>query len=428
MKQGSTGAVRQGRLRTNGSRVRRRALRHRGGMALVMTLGLVAATAATTSAGANAAPTARAGSDSHMFRQVNLVSDIPGMAALTDPDVKNPWGIAFGPKKTPTPLWVNNQFNPASAVPGIPAPADLLTNITLYAGANGVNPISKVGLEVQASSPTGIVFNPTSDFMINQAGTDTPARFLFNETFVNDAGDNSEGCVTGWSNVPAPAPTTTRTDACVEGAFPTGLALIPRHNGVGAHLLVVDGFTGDPVVHEYDTHFADVTMPGRFVDPNVADEGMVPYNAMFLKGKVYVTYFTGPGQGGGAISVFNRRGMFLKRLVTGDPLNAPWGMAISPKGWNGFGRALIVGNVDNGMINAFGLKTGRFRGTLKDAHGDPFVNLGLWGIAFGNGLVGTPRSLLFAAGVGNEPGSFDGIYEHGLVGLIEPLNRHDEVS
>jgi uncharacterized protein (TIGR03118 family) len=414
--------------RTGKPSSKRRARRRRGGAALITAVGLVAAMAATTTPGAHAATSAKAGSDTRMFRQVNLVSDIPGMAALTDPEVKNPWGIAFGPRKTPTPLWVNNQFNPASAVPGIPDPADLLTKVTLYSGANGQTPIAKVPLEVTASSPTGIVFNPTSDFVINQAGTDTPARFLFNETFVNDAGDNSEGRITGWSNVPAPAPSTTSTDARVNGAFPTGLALIPRHNGVRAHLLVVDGFTGDPVVHEYDTHFADVTKPGRFVDPGIAATGMGPYNAMFLKGKVYITYFTGPGQGGGAISVFNRRGMFLKRLVTGDPLNAPWGMAISPKGWNGFGRALIVGNVDNGMINAFGLKTGRFRGTLKDAHGKPFVNLGLWGIAFGNGVIGTPRSLLFAAGIGVQPDSFDEIYEHGLVGLIEPLNRHDEVN
>jgi len=379
--------------------------------------------AATTSAGANVAATAKGGSDSHMFRQVNLVSDIPGLAALTDSNVKNPWGIAFGPKKTPTPLWVNNQFNPAS---GSGLPADQLTNITLYQGANGVNPISKVPLEVQGSSPTGIVFNPTSDFVINQAGTDTPARFLFNENFVNAAGDNSEGRVTGWSNVPAFAPTTTRTDACVDPAFSTGLALVPRHNGVPAHLLVVNGFSGDSTVHVFDTHFADVTKPGKFVDPDIAPAGMVAYNVMFLKGKVYVAYFNGPAQGGGAISVFNRRGTFLKRLVTGDPLVGPWGMAISPKGWNGFGRSLIVGNVDNGMINAFGLGNGRFRGTLSDADGNPFVNIGLWGIAFGNGVIGTPRSLIFAAGIGTSPGSFDEVYEHGLVGLIEPLNRHDE--
>jgi len=367
-------------------------------------LGLVAATAATASAGAFASPTAGAGSDSHMFRQVNLVSDVPGMATLLDPEVKNPWGIAFGPRKTPTPLWVDNNFNPASDCGSpdcIPAPEDLLTKITLYSGANGVDPISKVPLEVQASSPTGIVFNPTSDFVINQAGTDTPARFLFNETFVDESGTAPEGRITGWSNVPAPAPTTTSTAARKDPAFPTGLALVPRENGHPAHLLVADGISGG--IDVYNTHFAAVTMPGRFEDPNAAADGLGAYNVMFLKGKVYVAYFANEG---GAVSVFTRQGVFLKRLATGAPLAAPWGMAISPKGWNGVGRALLVGNVDDGTINAFGLKSGRFRGTLKDAHGNPLVNPGLWGIAFGNGVIGTPRSLIFAAGVGSEAGGF----------------------
>jgi uncharacterized protein (TIGR03118 family) len=380
--------------------------------------------AATASTGANAAATAKAGHDRGLFRQVNLVSDIPGMATLLDPAVKNPWGIAFGVGKNATPLWVNNQFNPASAVPGIPAPEDLLTKVTLYRGANGVDPISKVPLEVTASSPTGIVFNPTSDFVINQGGQDNPARVLFNETFVNEAGDNGEGRITGWTNVPAPAPTTTSTDARQDPGFPTGLALVSKDKGHHAHLLVVDGLTAD--IHVYNTHFADVTKPGQFVDTDAAVDGLIAYNVMYLKGKVYVTYFNGPGQGGGAIGVFTPKGRFLKTLVSGDPLNAPWGMAISPPGWNGMGRSLIVGNVDNGMINAFGLGNGRFRGTLSDADGNPFVNIGLWGIAFGNGVIGTPRSLIFAAGIGTSPGSFDEVYEHGLVGLIEPLNRHDE--
>jgi uncharacterized protein (TIGR03118 family) len=405
----------------------RRLLRRRRSAVLVAVLALVAAMAATTSGGANAAAKAKGGSDSRMFRQVNLVSDIPGMAALTDPEVKNPWGIAFGPRKTPTPLWVNNQFNPASDCGSpdcIPAPEDLLTKITLYSGANGVTPIAKVPLEVEASSPTGIVFNPTSDFVINQGGTDTPARFLFNETFVDEAGVAPEGRITGWSNVPAPAPTTTSTDARQDPGLPFGLALVPKHNGHPAHLLVADGITG--AVSTFNTNFADVSKPGRFEDPDAAADGLAAYNVMFLKGKVYVAYFA---DSGGAVSVFSRQGVFLKRLVTGPPLLAPWGMAISPKGWNGVGRALLVGNVDDGTINAFGLKHGRFRGTLKDAHGNPLVNPGLWGIAFGNGVIGTPRSLIFAAGVGEEAGGFgDEIYEHGLVGLIEPLNRHDEVN
>src|SRR3989442_1360537 len=37
------------------------------------------------------------------YRQVNLVSDQPGVAVRTDPNLINPWGISFGPS---TPFWV----------------------------------------------------------------------------------------------------------------------------------------------------------------------------------------------------------------------------------------------------------------------------------------------------------------------------------
>jgi hypothetical protein len=56
--------------------------------------------------------------------------------------------------------------------------------------------------------------------------------------------------------------------------------------------------------------------------------------------------------------------------------------------------------------------TGAFMGQLRDAQGHLIANSGLWGLSFGNGLTGTPRTLLFAAGI-------DG-YSHGLFGLIRP--------
>src|SRR3954447_9082588 len=114
------------------------------------------------------------------FKQVNLVSDIKGRAQLLDKEVKNPWGIAFGPKSSPTPLWVNNNFNPKSDCGQncVPKPEDLLTKITLYAGANGKVKFGKVPLEVTASSPTGMVFNGSPSFRINQHNGDgrVPAK------------------------------------------------------------------------------------------------------------------------------------------------------------------------------------------------------------------------------------------------------------
>ena len=362
--------------------------------------------------------TARHGhdSDDNAFTQRNLVSDVPGLAELDDPDVKNPWGIAFGPVGNATPLWVNNNFA-----------SDPTQAIQLYAGATSpTTPIQKIGLHVTGSSPFGLVFNPTTDFKITQAGVLTPARFIFTEA-VEGPGGAPEGRITGWSNVPAPAATTTLTDARKFPSLPFGLALVPSKGERGNRLLVADGLNG--TVDVYDADFQLVDDPGLFVDPKIAKTGLVPYNVAFLKDRVYVAYADPEGAHRGAISMFKADGKFKKRLFTngdGGVLQGPWGMAIAPKHWGKFGGRLLVGNVDNGKIHAFGARSGKFKGTLKDASGAPLVNTGLWGIAFGNGVIGTPNSLIFAAGIGNEVDDIAHTYEHGLIGLIEPTSEEDD--
>jgi uncharacterized protein (TIGR03118 family) len=334
------------------------------------------------------------------FRQVNLASDIAGMAPMMDADVRNPWGIAFGPT---TPMWVNNQFSNV---------------ITLYSGANGTAPFTKLGLRVQASSPFGIVFNPTRQFVINQSGVRQPARFIFNEASFPAAGPPA-ALLTAWGNAVAPPPTTTVTQATKVGAVQLGLALVPgRSSRTGPRLLAADGANG--VIDVYDSHFRKLSSAGMFQDPHSA--GLAPpYNVMYLKGRVYVTYAAPePGQTS-AVSVFKPNGRFIRRLVTNGPLAGPWGMAIAPKGWGRFGGRLLVGNVDDGRINAFNRRNGKFLGAVSDANGTAIANPGLWGIAFGNGVIGTRNTLLFAAGIGAEVGG-EGFYEHGLIGLIEEAN------
>lgn len=92
--------------------------------------------------------------DDTRFSEVNLVSDKPGLARLvTDRLIKNPWGIALGPD---TPLWVANNGTATA---------------TVYAGANGRDPISKVPLDVALpAAPTGQVSNPTQQFTIRGGG------------------------------------------------------------------------------------------------------------------------------------------------------------------------------------------------------------------------------------------------------------------
>ena len=39
------------------------------------------------------------------FTQTNLVSDVPNLAANTDPNLKNPWGVAFA---ATSPFWASD--------------------------------------------------------------------------------------------------------------------------------------------------------------------------------------------------------------------------------------------------------------------------------------------------------------------------------
>jgi uncharacterized protein (TIGR03118 family) len=345
------------------------------------------------------------------FRQVNLVSDNEGLAAVQDGKLINPWGVAFGPVANPTPLWTSNQGSNSSH---------------LYTGTTKDN-AAKVGLEVAASSPTGIVFNPTTDFVVRNGKTTGPARFIFDEVTFNQQGVPTSSHITGWVNTNTPIPQTTVTKATKENAFYSGLALVPAQ-GKSGPLLLAANFVPGGSIDIYDGKFHKVTPTQRhnFVDPYVDLMKTPPYNVAYLGGRVYVAYAAMDPHNQSVISVFTADGRFRKHLVTGSPLVGPWGMAIAPKGWGDFGGDLLVGNVDDGTINAFDKDNGHFRGTIRGADGKPLVNAGLWGIQFGNGLIGTPNSLVFAAGIGETPTDFDHFYQHGLVGLIEPVHNKDD--
>jgi len=84
----------------------------------------------------------------------------------------------------------------------------------------------------------------------------------------------------------------------------------------GPRLLAADGVNG--IIDVYDGNFNPLVMPGAFVDPHSASDGLALYNVAYLKGRVYVTYATN-GDPGGAVSVFTREGRFIKRLVSGAP-------------------------------------------------------------------------------------------------------------
>ncbi|MFL6221368.1 MAG: TIGR03118 family protein, partial [Actinomycetes bacterium] len=125
---------------------------------MVVALGLVAGVVAL----APVAPAA-ASHSANGYHQTNLVSDLPGLAQLTDPDLVNPWGLAAGPT---TPAWVADNGTGKA---------------TIYPGFVGGSPITKAPLVVNipGGAPTGQVFNPTAGFVVRSGAASGPALFLF---------------------------------------------------------------------------------------------------------------------------------------------------------------------------------------------------------------------------------------------------------
>jgi uncharacterized protein (TIGR03118 family) len=117
------------------------------------------------------------------------------------------------------------------------------------------------------------------------------------------------------------------------------------------------------------------------------------------------------GAGLGFVDLYDTSGNLIKRFVSRGPLNAPWGIARAPRHFGKAGEDLLIGNFGNGRINAFNPRSGRFEGALRKGKHGPRIKIdGLWALAFGNGMIGTPRTLLFTAGPGDE--------SHGLFGTI----------
>jgi uncharacterized protein (TIGR03118 family) len=328
------------------------------------------------------------------FSEVDLVSNIPGRAAVTDDRVENAWGLALSPT---SPLWVaNNGTNTA----------------TLYAGGLGGAPPTVVNLVVTipGGAPTGQVFNGTSGFVVTGPGGSGPARFLF----VSEDGD-----LTGWS--PAAVPPVNGQSAAVvaahvDGAIYKGLALATT--AFGTVLLAADFHNGR--IDVFDSSF-NLIQPGApfFTDPGLP-AGYAPFNVAVLDGKVYVAYAKQDadaedevaGAGFGFVDVYNGFGLLERRLVSNGPLNAPWGLEIAPASFGKFAGDLLVGNFGDGRITAVDLGSGHVDGQLRDMRGRPIAIDGLWALLRGTASTGGTGAVWFSAGPNEEA--------DGLVGQIRP--------
>ena len=315
------------------------------------------------------------------FAQTNLVSNVPGLAANFDANLRNPWGVSHS---ATSPFWVSNQVS---------------NNATLYNAAS-VPQALVVTVPPTApppTGPTGMVNNSfgAGNFVENGA----PASFIF---------ATLAGSIDAWN---ASNGTTAAVVASTPGAVYTGLAI--GTNGT-ANFLYAANFGGGRI-DVFNSSFAPTSPSGSFVDPNLP-AGYVPYNIQNIGGKLYVEYAqvdpitheAAEGAGLGVVNVFDTNGNFLQRIHSGGQLNAPWGIAIAPAGFGEFGGDVLVGNFGDGTINAFDPITGNYVGTLRDSSGNPIVNDGLWSLDFrANGSGFDPNALFITAGINDEA---DGLF------------------
>ena len=175
-------------------------------------------------------------------------------------------------------------------------------------------------------------------------------------------------------------------------------------------------------VEAYDNTFTPVELPGGlFVDPRLP-AGYGPFGIAEINGRLYVTFAKQDatlhddvaGLGHGFVDVFTNDGAFVRRLVSRDALDSPWGLALAPGGFGQFSGDLLVGNFGNGHINVYNPSTGARLGQLRQPNGRPIVIDGLWGLMFGNGNAAQTNQLLFSAGPDGE--------SHGLLGKIVVAN------
>src|SRR5437773_332833 len=92
---------------------------------------------------------------------------------------------------------------------------------------------------------------------------------------------------------------------------------------------------------------------------------------------------------GGVVDIFDTDGNlltpnhFAANAPEAGPLVNPWGIAKAPSDFGVFSNAVLIGNVEDGKINAFDPNTGAFLGSLERPNGTPIVIDGLWDFSFG---------------------------------------------
>jgi uncharacterized protein (TIGR03118 family) len=327
------------------------------------------------------------------FRQSNLASSVPNVAASNAPSVINPWAIAGLPGQ---PFFI----------------ADNGAGLISVHDAAGVQTRS-LGLSVPAgdrsrATPTGIASDGNNIF--------GPVDGRFQYVVVTQ-----DGTISGFSivngNIPIGA--VVARDDSAAGAVYTGLALL--RPSCCAPFVAVANFN-DGLIHTFTSSFELLAGPGSFHDPNLP-AGYAPFGMQVIGNQLFITYALQDaarrdpmaGAGNGVVDVFDLEGNFTRRFATAGTLNAPWGVTRASANFGPFSGAILIGNSGDGTISAFDPATGNFLGQLKDGDGKVISNPGIRGLAFRDDGFADPNTLFFTATINDGQDGLFGAITTGLV-------------
>lgn len=361
------------------------------------------------------------------YTQKNLVSDIPGLAAVTDLNLRNAWGLTRSPDGSP--WWIGNNNSGTSTIyDGNGNPQNFFVGLDPHPDSNGNNINSKFDNFVMVpppaflpgtqSAPTGVVFNGSSDF---QVGASAPAIFIF---------ATEDGTISGWNPGVDPINPILKVDNSDKGSSNSAVYKGMTSAEVkGKRFLYVTNFRSGKV-EVYDATFTRVALDNdradddtfaehAFDDESIPD-GFAPFNVQNIGGSLFVTYAKQDkprhdpvlGDGGGFVDIFSPAGKLEGRLESGH-FNAPWGVVWTPRDFGEFSNTILVGNFRSGWIAAFNGFNKKFIGFMKNEKGSLVFIDGIWSLAFGNnGGAGSSDTLFFTAGPNGET--------DGLFGTLTP--------
>ena len=274
------------------------------------------------------------GKGANVYKKRNLVSDIDGVARITDPNLVNPWGLAVGPA---TPLWVVRQrHGRLDAVLRRRAqqhPRDRCRSSSASPAARRPGRCSTRPAASRSAAP--------------------PAHFIF---------DSEAGQITAWNSGTA-RPQTDGDDARRRStrAWPS------RAKGSATLLYAANFHSGQDrrlrrrVRAGHACPAASPTPTCRPASRRSTSRRSPGASSSPTPSRTPTPRTRSHGPGLGYVDVFDTSGHLLRRLISQGALNAPWGLAVAPRHFGPFSGDLLVGNFGDGAINAYDPRTGAFQ-------------------------------------------------------------------